>query len=451
MKKLTMLISVFLVFILVVAGCTSPTNDKAAKPANTKVEDKKNEGEVVSKTIQVMRPNFPNDVQKQQWDQVAKDFEGKNPGVTVEILPGDVRVDSGKLTTLLNSGIEPPDVIMINGGPGWIDILSKANLIMPMNELYTANNWKDKVLPYAYDLVSASGTIYEVPHMIDTIEVYYNKEIFKQAGVSVPTTSAQFVEAMEKLKGTGVVPLAVGARDGFSIGWLFGNVLETVAGTQQVEDVLYGDGKWNNPSFVKSAEMVTDWLGKGFIAKEAVSQSSADATALITNNKAAMMVSGAWTISDIIASGLQDNIGVFTMPSFIDGDLSNPTGGIGLTWIIPAKAKDPELSAKFLDYILTDFSEILMVNPTYDEVLASKATLSVTPAGPILGQFIKDIASGSGYNPSLFLGASTKEAYFQNIQGLLGELVSPKDAMDNIEAGAQKDRDNGFKLTKTSE
>ncbi|MFB9275771.1 ABC transporter substrate-binding protein [Cohnella cellulosilytica] len=452
MKRLITIISLFVVTALIAASCSSSSNnnDPASQaPESTKAAETGASG--TNKKLVVMRGNFSNDVQKHQWDLIAEDFESKNPGVDVEITPSDVRVDSGKLTTLLNSGVEPPDVIMINGGPGWIDILAKAKLIMPLNDMYAANNWQDKLLPSAYGLASSSGTIYEVPHMLDTIEVYYNKEIFENAGVSVPTTSDQFMEVMQKLKDSGVVPLTVGARDGFNVGWLVGNILETVAGTQKVEDVMYGKGKWNDPEFVKAAEMIKEWVNKGFIPKEAVSQSSADATALLTNSKAAMMVSGAWTISDVVASDMQDKIGVFTMPSFVEGEVSNPTGGIGLTWVVPAKAKDPELTAKFLDYVLTDLAGVLMTEPTYDEVLASKAAVSITPPGLILQQILKDVEGGSGFNPSLYLGPATKEAYFQNFQGIVGGLVSPQDAMNNIEAGAQKDRDDGFELTKAAE
>jgi raffinose/stachyose/melibiose transport system substrate-binding protein len=394
-----------------------------------------------------MIPNYYNDVEKQQWASVVEKFKEINPDIDVNITNGDVQVESGKLPTLLQSGIEPPDVILMNAGPGRVSILSDVNLIQPLNNLYEKNKWKDDLRTFAYDLISKGDNIYEVPHMIDAIGMFYNKDIFDQHGVDVPTNKDEFLKALQTLKDEGVAPITVGARNGYAIGWIFGVMMESVMGTEQVVELLYGDGKWNDPKVVEVAEMMADWVEKGYITKESVTQTQPDSKFRFLSKQAAIEAEGTYLITDLADQKLEDSVNMFMMPSFVDGDVAQPVGGIGLTWVVPTKAKDVEYAEKWMDFILSeDYSNIVLNLPDYNFIPASKASESIEPVGDVLKSAMKSIEDGSGYNPSVFMGVEAKEAYYQNLQGLVGGLVTPQEAMDNIEKGAEKDRANGFSL-----
>ncbi|MNY70425.1 hypothetical protein D3C86_2085540 [compost metagenome] len=70
------------------------------------------------------------------------------------------------------------------------------------------------------------------------------------------------------------------------------------------------------------------------------------------------------------------------------------------------------------------------------------------PAGQLLKQAMKAVENGSGYNPPVFVGPETKEAYFQNLQGIVGGLTTAPEAADRIQAGKDKDVAAGYKITK---
>lgn len=440
-KKKKNLIMISMVITLL-SGCTSPSGGakQEAKPVETKSDNH---------TLNLLIPNYYNDTEKKLWAKVVNVFKAQHPDIDVIVANGEVQVEQGKLTTMLQSGVTPPDVILINAGPGRVKTLSDVNLIKPLNDLYTKNHWKDRLRPNAYNLISGNDQIFELPHTLDAIMMYYNKDIFEKYQVSVPKTSEEFIATLEKLKAADVKPITVGARNGYAIGWLFSQIMESVAGRQMVENLIYGNGKWNDPAFVKAAEMMEGWVKKGFIPKETVTFTQADSKFAFLNKKAAMEADGTYLISDLVDQNLGDSIGNFTLPSFNAGMKTSPTGGIGLTWVIPTKAKHQDLAEIWLNFILTkDYSSIVLGDPTYNLIPASKSSEEVQPAGKILAQAVKDIESGSGYNPTVFIGVEAKEAYYQNLQGLIGGLVTPKQAMDNIEAGAQKDKAAGYKLTK---
>ncbi|WP_026572852.1 ABC transporter substrate-binding protein [Bacillus sp. UNC438CL73TsuS30] len=443
----TLVLTVVLVVTLIV-GCQSPTASNNAN--NSGKQDESNSAKAEKgKTLDLYIPNYFNDVEKQQWADVVNKFKELNPGINVNIATGDVQVESGKLPTLLQSGVNPPDAILMNAGPGRVSVLSDVNLIQPLNKMYERNDWKDKLRPFAYNLISGEKNIYELPHMIDAIGIFYNKDIFQKNGLEVPKTKDEFLKTLQKLKDTGISPITVGARNGYAIGWLFGVMLESVAGTEKVENLLYGNGKWNDPEIVKVAEMMNDWVKKGYIAKESVTQTQADSKFRFLGKKAAMEAEGTYLITDLAAQSLQKSVNMFMMPSFIDGKTAKPVGGIGLTWVVPTKAKDVDLAEKWFNFIVSkDYSDIVLHKPDYNFVPASKASEGIEPVGDVLKTSMKEIADGSGYNPSVFIGVEAKEAYYQNLQGLVGGLISPKEAMNNIEAAAEKDRAAGFKLNK---
>lgn len=60
--------------------------------------------------------------------------------------------------------------------------------------------------------------IYNIPLTTGARGIIYNKDIFEEVGVSVPTTYTEFVDVCEKISAAGYTPFAMGATDGWTIG-----------------------------------------------------------------------------------------------------------------------------------------------------------------------------------------------------------------------------------------
>src|SRR5690606_7206765 len=108
--------------------------------------------------------------------------------------------------------------------------------------------------------------------------------------------------------------------------------------------------------------------------------------------------------------------------------------------------KNKDLVEKWLNFIIDDYPEFLFKDPNAKFIPATNKTYEVIPASPMLTQMVAAIKSGSGYNPTVFVGNNVKEVYLQNLQGILGGLVSPQDAAKNIEEARLKDVAEGFQL-----
>ncbi|MFC0471403.1 ABC transporter substrate-binding protein [Halalkalibacter kiskunsagensis] len=453
-KKYVKAAGMFLLLILLAlsTACQSPAGSPNVETEKTSEqgteETAKSEGQSEEQSLKLLIPNYYNEVEREQWAQVIDRFSELHPELDVTVETGDVRVESGSLTALLHSKVNTPDAILMNAGPSRISVLSDAELIRPLDEMYDENHWQDAVRPFAYNLIAGNEQIFEVPHMIDAIAHFYNKDVFEDHGVKVPETPDEYIDMLEKLAEVeGVDPITVGARNGYAIGWLFGVMIEAMAGTDKLEEILYEDGNWNDPEIVKVAEALVDWVDKGFIPKDAVTLQEADSKFKFLNKQAAIYTGGTYLITDLSQENLQDSVGFFMMPSLVGGKTARPTGGIGQSWVVPTDAKNVDSVEMWLNFILSpDYAEVVYSYSDYNFIIASSAAAEVEPVGDVLKSAAEDVKDGSGYNPSVFIGVETGESYFQNLQGLVGGLISPQEAMDNIEQGAQKDKEKGFQL-----
>lgn len=440
------LICFFVALVLIISGCSTPN------ATSSKTEDKQDKetqvSESDSKTLKIMVRPHATDVDQQHWDKVVEAFETKHEGVTVEVQSGDVAVESGKLPTMLNSGITPPDAILINAGPARVSVLSNAGLIDTLNTWYENNNWKEKMNPMAFEMASIYGDIYEMPHFLDYTAIGYNSDILEKENIEVPTTPEALYSSMDRLKELGYTPFALGARAGFGYAQLFGQMLEGVAGTEAVEELFFGEGKWTDPPILKTAQLLKEWVDKGYIAKEAVSLTYADQVSLFTRKEAAFFPDSAYNISDYIAADVEDTVGTMTFPAFTEGVQPKPTGGIGYTWVVPSGAENKDLAEQWLNFMMEDYTEIAFSDPNTYFVPATKQAFELTPAGSMLAEMIDKIEGGQGHHPTINMGNEAKEAFIQNIPGIIGGLVTPEEAMANIEVGKQKDIEKGFSLKK---
>ena len=91
---------------------------------------------------------------------------------------------------------------------GWfLDLapwLEKPNPYVPGNA-----RWKDIFLPGVIETGTApDGRINVLPTGITGTAIYYNKDIFRKAGVSVPQTWKEFMDIQEKIRAAGFIPFA---------------------------------------------------------------------------------------------------------------------------------------------------------------------------------------------------------------------------------------------------
>jgi raffinose/stachyose/melibiose transport system substrate-binding protein len=376
---------------------------------------------------------------------VVEEFRRAHPDITVEVSTVEVTFEEGSVQTLLRSG-QAPDVLLVNSGPGRVGLLADGGLVADLSELYAERGLSQRYRPAVLDQITrqGGGAPFEVVEGLDVFQVHFNKEFFTRAGVAVPTTFDELRSACAPLAGAGVLPMTVGARDNFAGGWLLGTLVQSSAGAKAMSEVIYGDGAFDQPAIVRGGEMLRELVEAGCIdAGQAAALDQEQAEAAFLAGEAAMTVMPQGPMAELRAEGGDvSRFDSFPMPALQPGVTAVPTAGLALSWVVPADTDAKSAVYEWLDWVSSE--EYLQLAADSGMTLAPSR---VVPDGASLDPAIQDavdaLATDPGYNPSVYLSASAKDAWYQAVQGLLTGGTSPNAAMAGVQAELEKSRAEG--------
>ena len=123
------------------------------------------------------------------YKDIAAEFQKQHPGITIKAVPLQNEQFKTKIPIALQSD-SPPDVFQSWGGGGLVD-QQKAGKVADLTKYVkpwiksiggTAAGWQ------------VNGKQYAVPYSVGVVGFWYNKQLFKQAGIaSAPKTWPQFL------------------------------------------------------------------------------------------------------------------------------------------------------------------------------------------------------------------------------------------------------------------
>lgn len=146
---------------------------------------------------------------KTVWAGLAKKFEAQNPKVKIKIVQLENDAYKAKMTALTASG-KLPDIFHTWGG-GVLQQQVDAGLVEDITD--RTKPWADTLLPVSKQAYILDNKTYAIPFDIGMIGFWYNKALFKQAGIAAaPTTWSGFLDAVKKLKAKGITPSPSPAR-----------------------------------------------------------------------------------------------------------------------------------------------------------------------------------------------------------------------------------------------
>jgi ABC-type glycerol-3-phosphate transport system substrate-binding protein len=302
-------------------------------------------------------------------------------GITVDPLLMDTSNVIPQFTNAAAAG-KPPDVQFIFNGiyhmeNVWLGYLA------PLDGLVSAD-----ILSKSGETVLShyQGKQYRVGFYIVGFGFLYNKDLFDKAGLnadSPPTTWDAFLDACDKLKTSGVIPIGGGIKDGFWGEWYFVNSLtQNLDSPKEALDLFIGDLDWRDPKYHEHWVRLEELVKSGFINDDINSLELYPGIQLTLNGKAGMSID---TTADLpnAEKTLGENVGYYVFPVYGSGSMAGKpitdTQGFG----IPTKAKDQESAARFLEFMhsqervnaMWSLSKALPADEKFDSSLIDDAFL----------------------------------------------------------------------------
>ncbi|MBB5633256.1 raffinose/stachyose/melibiose transport system substrate-binding protein [Cryobacterium mesophilum] len=294
------------------------------------------------------------------WNsKIIPAFEKEHPDIKVQFSPTKATEYDAALKTRFQGGTAGDLITCRSGALNRENI--KAGYLEPLKGLAGLSNFDELSQSF---WASSEGDPYCVPVASVMAAFFYNKDIFKELNLQVPTTQAEFMSVLQAIKSNGkYVPLALGATPGDAWVLAFMGLYNEGPNYWHGEDgrqgLIDGTKKFTDPEFVEALDSLKSWTP--YMPDGRASVTYSDATQLFALGKAAIFPSGSWDITAVTGTSGID-VGVFAPPLPQAGDQlyiqSHPDMGIGIN----AASKHKKQAQVFLDWVATSEFQTLYAN-----------------------------------------------------------------------------------------
>lgn len=364
--------------------------------------------------------------QKPGFDEVAKEFNLKNPNieVTVEVTPY-----KSYFTTLDTAaqGDNLPDIITINA-PNFLKYQEGGKLL----DLSDSKINLDEFNPAVSDIYTVNDKPYALPRDFDAIGMWYNKALFKELGLEIPKTYEEMIETAKKLKENDpeIIPILIPHTDNQAGYW---NLV-----IQQGGQIVNNNGKtgWSSSEALEAMTFYNDLVKDG-LSERPIKLEGIDNITSVANKKIGMLYSGTWTTAEVASLSNKDDIDVAPIPTSGKNDISSVVHGVGTA--VAANTKNPDEAKIFIEFMASDEANKIIAEKS--GVMPAKngfgdTLYNANPNLTGLKSTVESASQGVGYFKSSKTGWDSKEV--EIITKMLNGDATPEETVKLLSEEASK-------------
>ncbi|MFD7136378.1 extracellular solute-binding protein [Streptomyces sp. NPDC059894] len=360
-----------------------------------------------------------NEAEKATYQALAEGFEKEHPGVDVKYVNVPFGEANAKFKNAAGGNSGAPDVMRTE--VAWVADFASIGYLAPLDGTAALDNEAD-YLPQAAASTKYEDKTYAVPQVIDTLALFYNKQLLEDAGVEVPTSLTELKTTATKIeKETGATGLYLRGDDPYwFLPYLYGEGGDLV--DEESKKITIDD----EPGAKAYAAM------KDLVDSKAAITDAADGWNNMQNafksGKVAMMVNGPWAIEDVKSGQkFEDpaNLGVAPVPA---GSVKagSPQGGWNLS--VYAGSKNLDASYAFVKYMSS--AEVQQQTTEKLSLLPTRASVYEVPsvADNEMVKFFKPAVDKAVERPWIAQGNALFESIRVQMANVLAGKTSPQQA-----------------------
>jgi raffinose/stachyose/melibiose transport system substrate-binding protein len=291
-----------------------------------------------------------------QLEAIIAEFNKVYPNITIKFDPTNPPDYNATLRTQLEGGTGP-DLYYLRSFATSRQLFEEG-FIEPLADLPgLKENFSEASLgPWS----AADGTPYGVPFIAVSHGVYYNKNIFQELGIEIPTTWQELLAAAQTIKDAGYTPFANASGDAWTIAEIvFMNLAPTfIGGYEGRQAYLNGERCFNDESMVNAFQAVAD-LGP-FVPDGQEALTYYDSQQLFLMGDAAMWLGGSWDIPVFESEAPEFEWGVFGIPAPEGQEQRFVTFHLDAGMGVNAASPNKEAAKTFLEWMTTpEFAKLL--------------------------------------------------------------------------------------------
>lgn len=185
-----------------------------------------------------------------------------------------------------------------------------------LTEYAEENGWNELFSAGALNLCTLSDQLCGYPTSYNVLGVYYNKTIFEECGVEVPTTFEEFEEACAKIKEAGYTPMAAAGLNGWHVMRWVELLVEHYAGSELHDKMNSFEESWDNEAVVQALNKYKEWVDAGYFPDGFLTADPNDTIMSFGSGECAMDIQGQWYDGQLLQNELDlANYSYFPFPS----------------------------------------------------------------------------------------------------------------------------------------
>ena len=419
MKKGAALLAGILAAAAVLSGCGGQGNNGSTTSADSAAAESTTEGNAKASgekvTISLLSWNTD-----EILGEFIAGFEQENPNIKIDLQyvpPVQQYVDkfsvlaaSGQMTDMFYIAAENKQEVI---SKGVAEDISDMEIFSRIDPATSATYGKDGKI-YGYSPDAWIGGI------------FYNKDLFEQAGIEKePETWQDFVDCAAKLKAIGVEPYL---DDADNVHNLAQDLYQCSVISQEPDaDVQINEGKATfQEKYTEPLKLwYNDMIASGLYSQMALGLNSDQVIDMFANGEVAMMHGGPWNIATIEQKnpelnydifGLSDNSGNRVLPGAVN---------VGLSVSTTSEHKDA--CRAFIEYMARDENIVKWQKVTNNAIIVEGIDYTM---GTVFEKFKEDAVSGSFYLPQIVWNNSSG-IYKEFLSGIQ-DTITGADTIENI-------------------
>lgn len=261
-----------------------------------------------------------------------------------------------KLKTLI-AGNNMPDIIDIDADP-YCQTLVDAGLLVDVKDYLKKENLYDNYHEIALRYQEfTDGTMYTLPLEYHIEMIWYNTAIFKDFGLSAPTTMDEWLEICRILDANGITAISVDGVDRWPVLRYMAMVPFRYTANEYIINLRDGKASMGDPMGRKAIEFVQEigkYFNKGFAATD-----YATAQGMFLDGKSAMYYIGDWEQNAMLNKYNAGEVDYFllpTMPNALTGvNEYCANSGIGMAFNVETF---DEKTKGFVNYLIENYGRL---------------------------------------------------------------------------------------------
>lgn len=367
-------------------------------------------------------------------------YNAKHQDIQIDITYFEAESFKTQLQVAIAAG-DPPDTFQDWGG-GVLKSFVDAGVVREIKALggEASNIWQPAALgPSTFD-----GKHYSIPVDIGFVFFFYNKDLFAQHKVELPTTWSKFLAACQSFRAVGIIPAVVGNKAKWPGPFYMDYLINRIGGQDTYLRATYDQangGTFTNPAFVQAWAKIQEAVKAGCFEEGVNGALETDAGTLLMTGKAAMQLQGTWMpyfYRSIDKDFANNKLDILPFPA-IEGGIGNPAdlmGGTGQAMVVSTKAP-PEAEAALIEMLGSkQFAKDLA---DAGLIPSAKGSDDLLVNDPLATKMLKMLAAAP--NLHLFYGTDLPpkltDVYWNATQQIFDLAITPQQAAAEMQAVAE--------------